>query len=91
MPEAVLRTTGLTKRFGARTAVDHVSLTLLQTGNNAVLTFLSRLLPSGYAVPFAGQTVENAILLRGLGLSAILTAVFLCVGVWLFRKQDIPA
>ncbi|HEY5465736.1 MAG TPA: ABC transporter permease [Clostridia bacterium] len=66
-------------------------ITLLQMGNNAVLTFLSRLLPSGYAVPFAGQTVENAILLRGLGLSAILTAVFLCMGVWLFRKQDIPA
>lgn len=28
MPDAILRTVNLTKRFGARTAVDHVSLTL---------------------------------------------------------------
>ncbi len=70
---------------------ESILTTLLQVIDNAVVDFLADLLPTAYAIRFAGLDVEPGILLRGVAVSVVLAAVFLWFGIRQFNRQDISA
>jgi ABC-type transport system involved in multi-copper enzyme maturation permease subunit len=65
--------------------------TVVQLVDNPIIDFLTRLIPSGYVIPFSALTVKTPMLLQGIAVSFVLIAVFLAIGIRLFRRQDISA
>lgn len=64
--------------------------TIIHMVDNRVVEWLSRLIPSGYVVSFANLTVQPSLLLQGVAVSLLWIALFLAIGLRLFRRQDIP-
>lgn len=65
--------------------------TVMQLVDSPVIDFLTRLIPSGYVIPFSALTVKPSLLVQGTVVSLVLITVFLGIGVRLFRRQDISA
>lgn len=65
--------------------------TVVQLVDNPVIDFLTRLIPSGYVMPFSALTVKTSMLLQGIAVSLVLITIFLTIGIRMFRRQDISA
>ncbi len=88
----------LTKSTGTVVAIgiglqfaESMVTTVVHMVDNRVVVWLSRLIPSGYVVSFAERTVKTSMLLQGLAMSLMWIVVFLALGIYLFRRQDVPA